>query len=224
VAPGSVKGGETLVWHSSNVTKNPDIVWGLLNGQGRVRKDPNEAFDAPNPESNGISSVDEASGFYGNPSQYDWTLVEKREMLVPYNCNEMIFHSAQEDLGANFPNPEIVRWEKHRVWVVEANLHPGQRNVNAKRRFYMDEDTGYILLGEGYDAQGELVKAYVNYLNCTPSVPMTTEQCTATYSLTTGNYVFNGNMSFPPFEGKQYIQPISPSDFEPQEMAANASF
>ncbi len=224
VAPGSIKGGETLVWHSSNVTKNPDIVWGLLNGQGRVRKDPNEAFDAPNPESNGIASIDEASGFYGNPSQYDWTLVGKREMLVPYNCNKMIFHTAQEDLGPHFPNPDMVRWEKHRVWVVEANLHPGQRNVNAKRRFYMDEDTGYIVLGEGYDEQGELVKAYANYLNCTPSVPMTTEQCTATYSLTSGNYVFNGNMSYPPFEGAQYIQPIPAADFEPQEMAANASF
>lgn len=224
LAPGSVKGQETLVWHSSNVSLNPDIVWTLLNGQGRVRKAPNEQYDSPNPESNGIASVDEASGFYGNPSQYDWTLVGKQEMLIPYNCNEMLFHSVQEDLRPHFPNPEIVRWEKHRCWVVEANLHPGQHNVNSKRRFYMDEDTWAIVVGEGYDANGSLVKAYTNYLNCTPSLPGTTEQCTATYSLISGNYVFNGNMGYPPYVGKQYIQPIAPSMFEPQEMAANASF
>lgn len=224
VAPPAVKGQETLVWHSTNVNVQPDIVWTLLNGQGRVRKAPNEQFDSPNPESNGISSTDEASGFYGNPSQYDWTLVGKRELLVPYNCNAMLAHSAQEDLLAHFPNPEIVRWEKHRVWVVDATLHPGEHNVNAKRRFYMDEDTWGILVGEGYDANGNLVKAYTNYYNCVPSLPGTTEQCTATYSLLTGNYVFNGNMSFGPYAGKQYNAVSPASDFEPQEMAAEASF
>jgi hypothetical protein len=81
---------------------------------------------------------------------------------------------------------------RHICLIVEANLHQGQHNVNAKRRFYIDEDTWYILLGEGYDAQGNLVKANANYLNCVPSLPGTTEQCTAAYSLEAGNYVFNG--------------------------------
>jgi hypothetical protein len=223
-APGSVVGQETLVWHSTNVNVNPDIVWTLLNGQGRVRKAPNQAFDAPNPESDGISSIDEASCFYGNPSQYDWTYIEKKEMLVPYNCNKMLFTTVQDLLLPHYPDPEVVRWEKHRVWVVEATLHPGESNVNSKRRFYMDEDTWYALLGEGYDGNGNLWKAYYIYNECVPSMPGTIEQGTATYNLMTGNYIYNGNNNWSPYSGAQFLEPQPDSDFEPVEMAAKAAF
>ena len=223
-APGAVVGQETLSWHSTNVNVHPDIVWTLLNGQGRVRKAPDEAYDTPNPESNGIANLDESSVFYGNPSQYDWTYIGKQEMLVPYNCNKMVFHTLQENLGPHFPNPDIVRWEKHRVWVVEANLHPGMHNVNAKRRFYLDEDSWFALLGEGYDGLGNMVKAYSIYNQCQPSTPGTVEQATATINLETGDYNFNGTISDPPFTATQYQQANPPSAFEPQEMAANASF
>jgi hypothetical protein len=223
-APGAVVGQETMVWHSTNVNLHPDIVWTLLNGQGRIRKAPNQAYDAPNPEANGISSVDEASTFYGNPSQYDWTYIEKKEMLVPYNCNRLLFVNVEDFLGPHFPDPNLVRWERHRVWVVEASLVPGEHNVNAKRRLYMDDDTWYALLGEGYDGNGDLWKAYTMYLECVPSMPGTIEMCTATYQLQTGDYVFNGNNNYMQFSGAQFLGPQSPSLFEPQEMAANASF
>ena len=223
-APGSVVGQETLVWHSTNVNLNPDIVWTLLNGQGRVRKAPNQAFDAPNPEANGISSQDEASTFYGNPSQYNWTYVEKKEMLVPYNCNKLLFVNMEDFLKPHFPDPELVRWEKHRVWVVDAVLVPGIHNVNSKRRLYFDEDTWYGLLGEGYDGNGDLWKAYTMYLECVPSIPGTIEMCTATYQMQTGDYVFNGNNNYKQYSGAQFVGPQSASLFEPQEMAANAAF
>ena len=223
-APGSVMGQETLVWHSTNVTVNPDIVWTLLNGQGRVRKAPNQAFDAPNPESNGIASIDEASSFYGNPSQYDWTFIEKKELLVPYNCNKLLFTNIEVFLKPHFPDPELVRWEKHRVWVVEANLHPGEHNVNAKRRFYMDDDTWFALLGEGYDGNGELWKAYTIYNECVPSLPGTIEMCTATYQLQTGDYVFNGNNNYKQYSGAQFIGPQAPALFDAQAMASGSSF
>jgi hypothetical protein len=223
-APASANGQETLVWHSTNVNIHPDIVWTLLNGQGRVRKSPNEAYDSPNPESDGICNVDEAQCFYGNPSQYDWKLITKKEMLVPYNCNKMLFGAVQDYLGPHFPSPDIVRWEKHRVWVVEATLHPGERNVNAKRRLYFDEDTWFGMLGEGYDAQGNLVKVYANYNQCVPALPGTIDQGTATFNMTTGDYIFNGNDSFRPYSGAQYITPQPASAFEPEEMSANAAF
>jgi hypothetical protein len=223
-APGSVVGQETLVWHSTNVNIHPDIVWTLLNGQGRVRKAPDESYDTPNPEGDGVDNIDEASCFYGNPSEYDWTYITKKEMLVPYNCNKMLFANVQDMLGPHFPKPEYVRWEKHRVWIVEANLAPGEHNVNAKRRFYIDEDTWYALLGEGYDSQGSMVKAYYIYNECVPSMPGTIEQGTATYSLQTGNYTFNGNNNFGDFSGAQFLGPQPDTDFEPEEMAAQASF
>ena len=223
-APSSVEGGETLVWHSTNVSQNPDIVWSLLNGQGRVRKAPDQAYDTPNPESNGIANLDESSCFYGNPSQYDWSYIAKKEMLVPYNCNKLCFVDIQEFLGAHAPKPEYIRWEKHRVWVVEANLAPGEHNVNAKRRFYIDEDTWVALLGEGYDAQGNLVKGYGIYNQCVPSLPGTIELSTATYNLTNGDFIFNGNNNYAQYKGTQFIAPQNPTLFDPQQMAASASF
>ncbi len=223
-APSADEGQELLVWHSTNVNLNPDIVWELLNGQGRVRKAPNEAYDTPSPTANGIGNIDESSCFYGNPSQYDWTYIDKREMLVPYNCNAISLRPLDEILGPHFLNPDLLRWEKHRVWVVEANLHPGNHNVTAKRRFYIDEDTWWALLGEGYDAQGDLVKAYAVYNDCLPGLPGTVQFGTATFSLLTGDYAFNGNVGDPPHQGGQFVVQQPDAYFEPQEMAANASF
>jgi hypothetical protein len=224
IAPGSQVGQETLVWHSTNVNVNPDIVWELLNGQGRVRKAPNMAFDTPSPVGNGIANIDEASTFYGNPSQYDWLYITKKEMLIPYNCNAMQFAPMPTMLLPHFPDPNIVRWEKHRVWVVEANLAPGNSNVNLRRRLYFDEDTWWGVLGEGYDGSGNLWKAYAMYLGCVPSIPATTEQGTAVFAMLTGDYIMNGNLTFPPFNSDKFQATQSPNYFVPQEMAANASF
>jgi Protein of unknown function (DUF1329) len=223
-APGSVVGQEQLVWHSTNVNANPDIVWTLLNGQGRVRKAPNEQYDTPNPSSNGIASLDESSVFYGNPSQYDWTYIEKKEFIVPYNCNKQLFSTMEDLCGPHFINPDYMRWEKHRMWVVEANLHPGIHNVNSRRRLYIDEDSWYALLGEGYDGSGDMWKGYMICNGCIPSVPGTIEQQTMIFQLQTGDWVINGNASYAGFQNNKYIQPQDPSIFEPQEMAAKASF
>ena len=224
VAPGAVVGQETLVWHSTNVNLNPDIVWTLLNGQGRIRKAPNEAFDSPNPEGNGIDSVDEAQCFYGNPSQYNWTLVAKKEMLIPYNNNKMAFSTVQDLCQPHFLNPDIVRWEKHRVWVIEANLAPGNHNVNAKRRYYIDEDSWWGVLGEGYDDNGNMVKGYGLFLFCVPSYPASCELAETVQSFLTGDYTFNGNITYAPYNEEFYNANPPPSEFEPEEMAAKASF
>jgi hypothetical protein len=223
-APGSVVGQEQLVWHSTNVNVNPDIVWTLLNGQGRVRKAPNEQYDTPNPSSNGIASLDESSCFYGNPSQYDWSYIAKKEMLVPYNCNKQLFATMEDLCGPHFINPAYMRWEKHRVWVVEANLHPGIHNVNIRRRFYVDEDSWYALLGEGYDGNNEMWKAYMICNGCIPSVPGTIEQQTMVFQLQTGDWVINGNASYGGFQNNKYILQQNPDLFMPQQMAAQASF
>lgn len=223
-APSSVDGEEVVIWHSTNVNIHPDIVWSLLQGQGRVRKAPNESFDTPSPAANGIANIDESSCFYGNPSQYDWTYITKKEMLVPYNNNAFGFMDAEVVLGPHFPDTDVIRWEKHRVWVVEANLHPGQRNVNVKRRFYIDEDTYLSLLGEGYDAYGAMAKCYVVYNQCIPSLPGTIEQGEATFSLLTGEYAYNGNLTVGSYKAGMLIGPLNPSDFDPQQMAASASF
>ncbi len=223
-APGSVVGQEQLVWHSTNVNVNPDIVWTLLNGQGRVRKAPNEQYDTPNPSANGLGSLDESSVFYGNPSQYDWTVVGKQEFLVPYNCNKQVLSNMEDFCGPHFIKPEYMRWEKHRLWVVDARLHPGIHNVRAHRRLYFDEDTWYALLGEGYDGDNVMSHGYMITNFCVPSLPGTIEGQTMTFQLTSGDWFINGNASYGKFQNAKYETVPNPATFEPQEMAANASF
>ena len=224
LAPSGSDGQENVVWFSLNIKKHPDIIWQLLNGQGRVRKAPNLSYDTPSPASDGIANIDESTCFFGNPSQYDWRFIEKKELLVPYNCNALLFMPVQQLLKAHFPDPEYVRWEKHRVWIVEATLHPGERNVNSKRRFYIDEDSWAALLGEGYDSNNALWKAYGSYNACFPSIPSTAEQQVAVYSMLTGDYWWDGSQPWTPYSSSKYIGPQDPSYFEPQEMAAKAAF
>jgi hypothetical protein len=223
-APAGFNGQEVITWHTANVEANSDITWELLNGQGRVRKAPDEQYDNPNPYSNGISNFDESSAFYGNPSQYDWNYIGKQEMYIPYHCNAVNFAAPEVLFQSKFLSPDIVRWEKHRVWVVEATLHPGIRNVLSKRRFYIDEDTWFIVLGESYDGGGNMVKANNLLLRSVPALPGTIQTCSTVFNLQTGDYVCAGTFNQPPFSGKETFDIIPQSFFDPEQMSANASF
>ncbi len=55
--------------------------------------------------------------------------------------------------------PDFVRWELHRVWVVEATLKPDKRHIYSKRVFYIDEDTWAALASDEYDARGQLYRS-----------------------------------------------------------------
>jgi hypothetical protein len=223
-APAASAGQETLVWHSVNVNKQPDIIWTLVNGQGRVRKAPNEQYDTPNPATNGLNNVDESSCFYGNPLQYDWRYIGKQEMLIPYHNNQVVFTAQNEYMLPKYPNPEITRWEKHRVWVLEATLRSDQRNVYTRRRFYIDEDTWWIILGESYTSDGVMAKAYALLNRVVPSLPGTTELGCLTFNVLTGDYSYQGPLLYEGFSDTMTFAPIPDSVFEPQLMAALASF
>ncbi len=223
-SPAGIAGQEFLIWHTSNSLEKPDIVWELLTGQGRVRKAPNEAFDTPNSQSNGINNLDDATGFYGSPQKYDWKLIGKKEMLVPYNCNGVAESEALDFLQPAFPNPEIVRWEKHRMWVVEATLHPGQFNTTARRVCYMDEDTWQILQSDCYDAQNQLVKTLVVHNRVVPSLPGTVFVGFGCWNLLSGDYSWVGGIKAPSNDGKEWELSQPASFFNAEQMAAQASF
>jgi hypothetical protein len=222
--PSNVEGQETLTWHSTNVSINPDSTWTLLNGQGRVRKAPNESYDTPVPGYNGLSNIDESQCFYGNPSEFDWTYIAKKEMLVSYNNNQLNGIQAMDYVLPIGPNPDVMRWEKHRVWIVEASLHPGSQNVLPKRRFYIDEDTGQALLGEAYDANGTLLKCYIVPTRCVATIPMVNPFCIVSLNLVSGDYVCQGQMSYGSYRATEFSGAEDPAYFNPQQMAANASY
>ncbi|CAA0126256.1 putative protein [Halioglobus japonicus] len=138
--------------------------WQYLVGQRRVRLAPAVSFDTPNPGVAGTSTYDDAFIYNGSPERYDWTLVGKKEMIVPASNYDMIFQGKVEDLlGEKFLNPDKIRWEKHRVWVVDSNLKEGKRHLYSRRTFYIDEDSWGAVSGEMYDGQNELWRVQFSY-------------------------------------------------------------
>jgi hypothetical protein len=131
--------------------------WQYLTGQRRVRLAPAVSFDTPNPGVAGTSTYDDASIYNGSPERYNWQLVGKREMIIPASNYRFVYETKLEDaLGPKFLKPEYIRWEKHRVWVVESTLKEGQRHLYSRRTFYLDEDTWGAVSGDMYDGRGQL--------------------------------------------------------------------
>ena len=146
--------GEKTLGISS--TGNSLQVWQYLVGQRRVRRAPNVEYDTPSFLTSGFSLIDEGLLFVGNLDRYDWKLVGKKEMFVPYNTQRFHTTNVNQALGPQYLNPDHMRWELHRVWVVDATLAAGKRHVIPKRRFYLDEDTWQALLSDGWDARGQI--------------------------------------------------------------------
>lgn len=168
------RAGEVILYRDpTDYAGNERQAWQYLTGQRRVRRAPTIGFDTPNQEASGVSNFDEIFVFNGSPERYDWKIVGKQELFVPYNCNRLLA-SPHEVVFKNGPahmNPDLVRWELHRVWVVDGTLKAGKRHVIPHRRFYVDEDTWTILLGDGWDASGKLWKHYYGLPLLAPDIP-----------------------------------------------------
>jgi hypothetical protein len=96
---------------------------------------------------------DQLDGFFGSSERYTWRIVDRRPMVVPYNSYAL--HANHKTLrGILRPghlDPSQVRYELHRVWVVEASLKPQQVHRAKRRTFYFDEDSWQILMVDQYD-------------------------------------------------------------------------
>lgn len=165
------KAGESLVIRDGIDPENPRTAWQYLLGQRRVRRAPTVAYDTPDFVASGANYFDEVMGLFGAVDRFSWKLVGKREMLIPYNDNGMLAVSVDEALATHHLNPDHLRWEKHRVWEVEATVAPGKRHAVPKRVYYVDEDTGLIALMDGYDAKDKLWRTTQMPQFVVPAVP-----------------------------------------------------
>lgn len=187
--------------------------WQYLMGQRRVRLAPAVAFDTPNPAVAGTSTYDDFSLWNGSPERYNWKLVGKREMLIPYSNYQFLFEKNVKDLlDTKFLKPEYTRWEKHRVWVVEGTLKEGQRHLYAKRRYYMDEDSWVAHAGETYDSKGNLWRVHYMYSAKLYDRKTTFFTAYGTYDLIQGLYNLNGKpipgkLKTGASKGKKYFTP-----------------
>lgn len=180
------KVGESLVIRDSINADRPRQAWQYLVGQRRVRRAPTVAYDTPDFVASGANYFDEVIGFFGHPDRYEWKLVGKQEMYVPYNNNVFVTASEDEAYVKHHANPDLMRWELHRVWVVEATVAAGKRHAVAKRRFYFDEDSYLLLQLDGYDAEGKLWRTSQMLPFVVPSVPAVLVKPVIVYNLQAG--------------------------------------
>lgn len=165
-APARLAGGAVLAHDTLNQMAEPRRAWGYNAGQRRVRKAPNLAYDTPVAAADGLRTIDETDMFNGSPNRYNWKLVGKKEIFIPYNNYRISSPevSYAQLLMPGHINSEYTRYEKHRVWVVEAVLKPGQRHIYHKRRFYIDEDSWGAAVIDLYDERDELWRVSMAYL------------------------------------------------------------
>ncbi|TKB45868.1 DUF1329 domain-containing protein [Thalassotalea mangrovi] len=160
MAPARLAGTALLVHETMDQVKTPRQAWTYNTGQRRVRRAPNVAYDAPGTASDGLRTTDDFDMFNGAPDRYNWTLVGKKELLIPYNDYKLHSDSVKYDeiLKPGHINPDLVRYEKHRVWVVEANLKSGTSHIYKKRTFFIDEDSWQVSVVDIYDNRNELYR------------------------------------------------------------------
>ncbi|MFK9083271.1 DUF1329 domain-containing protein [Pseudomonas neuropathica] len=156
--PARLSGEAVLVHEPIDQVAEPRSAWQYLPGQRRVRRAPMIAYDNSARYSNGLITADNIDGYNGAPDRFDWKLVGKQELFIPYNSYKIGSRDLKYDdvIKPNHVNQDLARYEKHRVWVVEATLKPGARHIYAKRRFYVDEDSWQIAQSDQYDSRGEL--------------------------------------------------------------------
>jgi hypothetical protein len=218
--PARLAGQVLLVHDTLNQAKAARQAWVYNPGQRRVRRAPNVEFDNPGTASDGLRTNDMTDMFNGAMNRHEWKIVGKKEVFVPYNSYKA--HSdkvkVKDLVRPNHLNPDLLRYELHRVWVVEATLKKGSRHINARRTFYVDEDSWSILVLDHYDGQGNIWRYMeapsVNYYE----VPVFWATLETSHDLKTGRYITGllDNEESPFDFGYQ----ATPEDFSPQNLRA----
>ncbi len=189
--PARFAGDGILAIDSVSAAKTPRKAWIYSAAERRVRRAPTLNFDSPDYST---TTYDDFELFNGSPERYDWKLVAKKEMYIPYNNYRVALPDlSYDDIHMrNHPNPEYLRYELHRVWVVEVTLKKGSRHIYSKRTFYVDEDSWNIVASDKYDGNGSLWRTSLSYIKNFYDVPLTNFTFFNHFDLKNGVYMTAG--------------------------------
>ena len=184
----SSRAGELYLVHAQ--LDKPQDAWIYFPGQRRVRRAPSFAYDNPIAATDNLYFVDQINMFTGALDRYDFKLVGKKEMVVPYNSYKLIDKSNkyQDLIGQDYLNRDVQRYERHRVWVVEATVKTDKRHSFAKRVFFIDEDSWVVLHVDMYDAKGNLWRVQEGSLWADPEIQACTSFEYVSYDLMARRY------------------------------------
>lgn len=205
VWPARYAGNVLLVHDTLDAVSNPRMAWLYNAGQRRVRRAPQVAYDSPDTNTDGLRVVDNFFMFSGAPDRYNWKLIGKKEIYVPYNAYRLADPKLKyaDIVKPGHVNPDVTRYELHRVWEVQGDLKEGERHIYARRNFFVDEDSWMILLADHYDGRGNLWRVGEGHLEQMYHKQIPAYSVEVLYDLPSGRYtiagMFNEEKSGPDF-------------------------
>jgi len=191
VSPSSQAGSLMVMHNTLDQVAEGRRVWNYRPGERKVKRTMGLGYDSLTPTSEGMRTSDNMQVFNGAADRYEWELLGKQEKLIPYNT----FALASPDLKykdilhKGHLNPEPVRYELHRTWVVEGKLKPGQTHIiAARRRMYIDEDSWTVLATALYDAGGNIARVQEGHLYNYYDQPLCAIGSDVVYDVSGGRY------------------------------------
>ena len=130
IAPATLEGTVFLVHEPVDQVKQQRAAWIYNAGQRRVRRAPDLNYDNINDGTEGMRTTDQFDAYNGAPDRYDWNLVGKQEIYIPYNSFKLADKKLKykdDIIRKNTVNPDVMRYELHRVWVDRGESEVGQQ-------------------------------------------------------------------------------------------------
>jgi len=215
-APARLAGEVLLVQETLDQAKEARRAWVYNPGQRRVRRAPNVAFDNPGTNSDNLRTSDQLDIYNGSPERYDWKLVGKKEIYVPYNAYHLQSETLKyaDLLHKNHINQDLARYELHRVWVVDATLKRGVSHLYSRRTLYVDEDSWQILAVDCYDTRGQLYRVQEGHAMNYYDQPTLWTDLELVMDLSNGRYLALGLQSEEP-KSYDFSMKRTPADYQP---------
>ena len=213
--PPRIAGQLTLVISHQDPFEQPREAWTYNPGERRVRRAPEINYDTPVQNTDGLEAVDDYDMYNGAIDRYNWKLVGRKEVYIPYNTYKFQDPKLRysDIVKPQAVNPDLIRFELHRVWVIEGTLKPGFRHIYARRTFYADEDSWQIAISDRYDSRGQLWRTALAFIQEAPEIPLLGADGYEFLDLIQHRYLVQG-MHNQESQAPSYVRTsLSPSDF-----------
>ncbi|MGH8539658.1 MAG: DUF1329 domain-containing protein [Stenotrophobium sp.] len=190
VAPPRLAGTFILVIEKASTGNEGRAAWLYSPGLKRIRRAPTVCCDNPYEGTDGNQFYDQVDMFNGALDRYNWKLVGKKEMIIPYDSYHIGGNKVKyKDLARpHHLNQDLPHYELHRVWVVEATLKPGTSHTFKKRVMYIDEDSWNIVMVDDYDNRDQLFQFQEGHLAWAYNVMATNTAPEVIYHFDSGRY------------------------------------
>ena len=218
IQPGLIAGNGTLVLEPIDRTRDPRKSWNYNRALRRVLRAPYIANDYPAANTDNLRTVDEFDMYNGSPERFEWQLLGKQELYIPYNAYRLDSEEQgySDVLQTKHINPDLARYELHRVWVVEGTLKPDMKHIYSRRVFYIDEDSWQIAAMDNYDLDGKLWRTAEAHAMNYYEVPVLWSTLEVYYDLQEQRYLASGldNQRNP----YHFTEDADPREFSPNAL------